>query len=148
METHAKYKKKAVAKENGKIMSIFLVDDDPSYLYPLGFYLQKNTPHMVYCYTSGEECLGNIYHIPDIIILDYNLDPEAPNVMNGLEVLKEVKYTSPKTKVVMLSGRDTVKGVIDSMKLGAYTYIVKDVEALASLKKVIDTIANEKAKDD
>jgi DNA-binding NarL/FixJ family response regulator len=148
MEADTKYKKKEVGDHHGNTVSIFLVDDDASYLYPLGFYLQKNTPHMVYCYTSGEECMKNIYHNPDIIILDFNLAPEAPNVMNGLEVLKEVKSASPKTKVIMLSGRDTVKGVIDSMKLGAYTYIVKDVEALASLKKIIDTIANEKTKDD
>jgi DNA-binding NarL/FixJ family response regulator len=147
METHTKYKKKVVDDTHRNIMSIFLVDDDLSYLYPLGFYLQKNTPHMVYCYTSGEECLKNMYHAPDIIILDFNLSPEPPNVMNGLEVLKEVKSVSPKTKVVILSGRDTVKGVIDSMNLGAYTYIVKDIEALASLKKIIDTIADKKAND-
>jgi DNA-binding NarL/FixJ family response regulator len=146
METSAKYKKKAVKKEARKEVCIFLVDDDSSYLYPLGFFLQRNTNHMVFCYTSGEECLKNMHHSPDIIILDFNLNPELPNKMNGLEVLKEVKAIRPKTKVVMLSGRETLKGVTDSLKLGAATYVIKDIEALDTLKNIIESIADEKSK--
>jgi DNA-binding NarL/FixJ family response regulator len=146
METSAKYKKKAVKKEARKEVCIFLVDDDSSYLYPLGFFLQRNTNHMVFCYTSGEECIKNMHHSPDIIILDFNLNPELPNKMNGLEVLKEVKELRPKTKVVMLSGRETLKGVTDSLKLGAATYVIKDIEALDTLKNIIESIADEKSK--
>jgi DNA-binding NarL/FixJ family response regulator len=146
METSAKYKKKAIKKEVRKEVCIFLVDDDSSYLYPLGFFLQRNTNHMVFCYTSGEECIKNMHHCPDIIILDFNLNPELPNKMNGLEVLKEVKVMSPKTKVVMLSGRETLKGVTDSLKLGAHTYVIKDIEALETLKNIIESIAEEKLK--
>ncbi|HXP50841.1 MAG TPA: response regulator [Bacteroidia bacterium] len=146
METSAKYKKKVIKKEARKEVCIFLVDDDSSYLYPLGFFLQRNTNHMVFCYTSGEECIKNMHHSPDIIILDFNLNPELPNKMNGLEVLKEVKAVSPKTKVVMLSGRETLKGVTDSLKLGAATYVIKDIEALDTLKNIIESIADEKSK--
>ncbi|MGP8215501.1 MAG: response regulator [Bacteroidia bacterium] len=148
METAVKYKKKAINEGKGNELSIFLVDDDLSYLYPLAFYLQRNhAEHKVYCYTCGEECLQNMHHhTPDIIILDFNLNPQAPNKLNGLEVLKEVKSLSPKTRVVMLSGRDTFQGVVDSLKLGAHTYVIKDIEALSSLKKIIDAIGNEKSK--
>jgi DNA-binding NtrC family response regulator len=148
METKVRYKKKKIVGGIPNAMSIFLVDDDVAYLYPLGFYLQKNTPHKVYCYKSGEECLKSIHHLPDVIILDFNLNPELPNKMNGLDVLKKIKTTMPKAKVIILSGRDSVKGAIDAMSLGAYSYIVKDIEALSSLKKVIDKIAGERYNDD
>jgi DNA-binding NarL/FixJ family response regulator len=146
-EIKAKYKRKLSPTQEGNIVSIFLVDDDPSYLYPLGFYLQKNTEHKVFCYTSGEDCIKYMYQAPDIIILDFNLNPEPPHVMNGLEVLKEVKEIRPKTKVVMLSGRETFEGVTKSLKLGAYTYVIKDIEALTNLKKIINAIASEKTKE-
>jgi DNA-binding NtrC family response regulator len=144
METSVKHKKKVFVQPRKSAISIFLVDDDLAYLYPLGFYLQKNTDHMVYCYRSGEECIANLYKAPDVIILDYNLNPEEPNAMNGLNVLQEVKGAMPKAKVVMLSGRETFSGVVESLKLGAYTYVIKDIEALATLKKIIEKIAEEK----
>lgn len=143
METSVKYKKKKIEQPVASAVTIFLVDDDVSYLYPLGFYLQRNTIHNIYCYSSGEECLKNMHQTPDLIILDYNLNPEKPNTLNGLDVLKEVKRKMPKTKVVMLSGRDTFQGVSDSLRLGAYSYVIKDLEALTSLKKLIDKICNE-----
>jgi DNA-binding NtrC family response regulator len=143
MDTSVKYKRKKVKEPAASAVTIFLVDDDISYLYPMGFFLQRNTVHKVYCYTSGEECIKNMYQAPDLIILDYNLNPEKPNTMNGLEVLKEVKKIRPKTKVVILSGRDTFQGVADSLKLGAYSYIIKDLEALTSLKKLVDSICDE-----
>lgn len=146
METQVRHKKKVFVTPKKRVVSIFLVDDDLSYLYPLGFYLQKNTEHVVYCYTSGEECIKNLHKLPDIIILDYNLNPEPPDTMNGLEVLKEVKAAMPKTKVVMLSGRETFSGVTESLKLGACTYVIKDIEALATLKKIIGIISEEKPK--
>ena len=144
METDEKTKKKVFVAPIKRALSIFLVDDDLSYLYPLGFYLQKNTEHSVYCYKSGEECMENLNKIPDIIILDYNLNPEFPDTMNGLEVLKAIKGKMPKTKVVMLSGRETFSGVAEALKLGAYTYVIKDIEALSALIRIIDSVAEGK----
>jgi DNA-binding NtrC family response regulator len=146
-ETKGKYQKKLSPVKEKNAVCIFLVDDDLSYLYPLGFFLQKNTEHRIYCYTSGEECMKHMYQAPDIIILDFNLNPEPPDIMNGLEVLKEAKEIRPKTKVIMLSGRETFEGVTKSLKLGAYTYVIKDIEALDNLKKIINTIASEKSKE-
>ena len=143
METSIKYKKEKAKGPTAPTVTIFLVDDDVSYLYPMGFFLQRNTFHKVYCYTSGEECIQNMHLVPDLIILDYNLNPEKPNTMNGLDVLKEVKRLRPKTKVVILSGRDTLQGVAESLKLGASSYIIKDLEALSSLKKLVDNICDD-----
>lgn len=135
--------KGSIAKANPpKIVTIFLVDDDISYLYPLVFYLQKNTQYKIHCFTTGEDCIKNMDLKPELVILDYNLNPQLPNTMNGLEVLLKIKNLSPKTKVVILSGRDTYQGVIDSLKLGAFTYVLKDTEAIASIRNIINTICN------
>jgi len=125
-------------------VNIFIVDDDISYLYPLVFYLQRHTKYKIHCFTSGEECIKNLDLKPNLVVLDYNLNPQAPNTMNGLDVLTRVKNLSPATKVVILSGRDAYQGVVDSLKLGAYTYVLKDTEAIASIRNIIHTLFNGK----
>jgi DNA-binding NarL/FixJ family response regulator len=145
MEAQVKYKRKTFVTPRKNIISIFLVDDDLSYLYPLGFYLQRNTDHVIFCYSSGEECINNLHKGPDIVILDINLTTDNTNAMNGIDVLKKIKSSRPRTKVIMLSGRDTAGGVAESMKLGAYMYIVKDIEAITKLKSIIEKIAEEKS---
>lgn len=139
MEPDVKHKKRK-APYKAHHLSIFLVDDDKAYLYPLGFYLQKNTAHKIYCYQTGEECLKNLYHNPDLIILDLNLNSETPYSLTGFDTLKEIKRLQPDVKVVILSGRDTAKGLIETMNNGAYSYVVKDTEALSSIKKLIDEL--------
>ena len=118
------------------------MDDDIAYLYPLVFYLQRHTQYKIHCFTSGEDCLKNLDLKPSLVVLDYNLNPQAPNTMNGLDVLTRIKNMSPATKVVMLSGRDSYQGVLDSLKLGAYTYVLKDTEAIASRRNIIHTLFN------
>jgi DNA-binding NarL/FixJ family response regulator len=141
METTVKYKS---VKKNppAQTISIFIVDDDIAYLYPLVFYLQKNTQYKIHCFTTGEDCIKNMDLKPNLVILDYNLNPQSPNTMNGLDVLIRIRNVSPKTKVIMLSGRDAYQGVVDSLKLGAYTYVLKDTEAIASIRNIINTLCN------
>jgi len=129
-------------KKRHRSVSIFIVDDDITYLYPLVFYLQKNTQYKIYCFTSGEECIENIKLNPNLVILDYNLNPMPPHTMNGPDVLARLKNISPKTKVVMLSSRDSYQAVTDTMELGAYSYILKDIGAITSLKNVIKIICD------
>ena len=136
-------KHKPIRKKQAKEVSIFLVDDDISYLYPLVFYLQRNTHYKICCFTSGEECMENIKLNPALAIVDYNLNPQPPNTMNGLDVLRQLRNLSPKTKVVMLSSRDTYQAVIDSLKMGAYSYVLKDLEAISSIKNIIQITCNE-----
>lgn len=147
METQVKHNKKLELRPRKGMVVVFVVDDDLSYLYPLGFYLQKNTTHSIYCYPTGEECIKNIYKGPDVVILDINLTVENKHTMNGMDVLKRIKAILPKTKVIMLSGRETMAGVNQSMKLGAYMYIVKDLEALSKLKGLLEKIAEDKSKE-
>lgn len=86
--------------------------------------------------------MENIHLKPSVIILDFNLNPQPPAKMNGLDVLRRIKNANPKIKVVILSGRDEYQGVLDSLKQGAYTYVLKDTEALVSIKKILDVLSN------
>jgi DNA-binding NtrC family response regulator len=111
---------------------IFIVEDNTVYNKLVVSYLRSQKFTRVESYLTGEECLKNIHKKPDVIIQDYLLEG-----MNGIEVLKATKKLYPDTEFIFLSGQDSVDVAINSMKYGAYDYIVKDQMAL---KKMVDKI--------
>ena len=84
---------------------------------------------------SGEDTINNLYRNPDIIIQDFLLDG-----MNGIEVLKKAKEQNPNIEFIFLSGQDNIDVAINTMKYGAYDYIVKDQMALKKLVNKINKI--------
>jgi len=61
---------------------------------------------------------------PDVVALDADL----PRV-SGLEILPVVRWYSPKTKVIVLSGHDEEAIILEALELGAKGYIVKGERA-------------------
>lgn len=119
---------------------IFLVDDDPVYLKLLEIQFLELPGYEIECYTSGEECINNLSHKPDLIILDYQLDGVTPDVMNGLQVLDEVKAFDPLIAVVILSAQDKIEVAINCMHHAAFDYVVKSETAFLRLQKIITNI--------
>ena len=74
---------------------------------------------------------------PDIVIQDYLLDG-----MNGVEVLIKAKKICPSVEFIFLSGNDNIDIAINSMKYGAYNYIVKDQMALQKLVEKIRKLSS------
>ena len=69
--------------DNNKV-KIFLVDDDALFLKSLELEFLDNADFIVETYSTGELCIANLSHNPDVIILDYQLDGIVENAMNGL----------------------------------------------------------------
>ncbi len=57
---------------------------------------------------------------PDVLTLDLDL-PEMP----GLDVLRVVRWYSPNTKVIILSGHAEEETVLEALREGARGYVVK-----------------------
>ena len=73
---------------------------------------------------SGEDLFSEFKtHIPDIIILDVSLPGRS-----GLEILKQVKASHPKIKVLVLSMYPEYQFAIRMLKAGASGYLHKDSE--------------------
>jgi two-component system, OmpR family, response regulator len=99
--------------------TVLVVDDEPQiqrFLRPAltaaGFTVEPAR--------SGAEALAKFRaEQPEIIVLDLGL-PD----MNGLEVLKEVRKTSP-VPIVILSARDDEDGKVAALEAGADDYVLK-----------------------
>ena len=125
--------------KNEKI-KIFLVDDDTVFLKSLELEFLEQADFIVETFVTGELCIANLSHNPDVIILDYLLDGINKGVMNGLETLDKLKGINSDIPVVMLSAQDKIDVAISCMHHRAFDYVVKNEMAFLRLKKIITTI--------
>ncbi len=128
-------------------ISISIVDDDEMFLKSLKHYLQEKLKGtiIIRLFYSGEDFLKHISEQKtDIVILDYKLNSLYPNAMDGRTALQKIKQTDPDMTVIMLSGQDKMNVALESIKDGAYDYIIKNDNAFLKtqtiLKNAIETI--------
>jgi len=91
-------------------------------------------------FATGELCMENLSHNPDVIILDYLLNGIDKNAMNGIETLDKIKAFNPDIPVVMLSSQDKIEVAVNCMHHRAFDYVVKSETAFMNLQKIITTI--------
>jgi two-component system OmpR family response regulator len=125
---------------NNEKIKLFLVDDDAVYLKSLEIEFLQHADFTIETYATGELCMENLSHNPDVIILDYLLNGIVKNAMNGIETLDKIKAFNPDIPVVMLSSQDKIEVAIDCMHHRAFDYVVKSETAFMRLQKIITTI--------
>jgi DNA-binding NtrC family response regulator len=125
---------------NNKI-KLFLVDDDVVFLRLLEIQFLDHGDFEIETYTTGELCIENLSHKPDIIILDYLFDHFSKKTMNGIETLDKIKEYDPGIEVIMLSEQDKIEVAIECMHHGANDYVVKSETAFMRLQKIITTLS-------
>jgi DNA-binding NtrC family response regulator len=121
-------------------IKIFLVDDDAVFLKALEIEFLQHADFNIETFGTGEFCLQNISHNPDVIILDYHLDGINSKAMNGIETLDRIKAINPDIPVVMLSCQDKIDVAISCMHHRAFDYVVKSETAFVRLQKIITSI--------
>ncbi|MBI5875478.1 MAG: sigma-54-dependent Fis family transcriptional regulator, partial [Deltaproteobacteria bacterium] len=108
-----------------------VVDDEESIRQSLSDVL-KDEGFDVILAGDGQEALKMLNsNMPDLVILDIWMP-----VMDGTEVLKEIKKSQPELEVIMISGHGNIEAAVKAIKLGAYDYIEKPL----SLEGVLLTV--------
>ena len=123
--------------KNENKMHLFLVDDDALFLKSLEIEFHHHTDFTVETFATGELCVENLSHNPDVIILDYHLNGIDKNAMNGIETLDKIKSINPDIPVVVLSSQDKIDVAISCMHHRAFDYVVKSETAFLRLQKNI-----------
>jgi sigma-B regulation protein RsbU (phosphoserine phosphatase) len=70
---------------------------------------------------------------PDLVLADLNMP-----VMDGLAMISELREKGPAIPVIVVSGTATVSSAVDSLRLGAWDYVVKPVIDLERFRITID----------
>jgi len=101
---------------------ILVVDDDPQIVAGLAALLSDDWE--VKTATTGKEALTTFADFsPDVVLLDVQL-PD----FSGIELLHQFKMYSETVAVIMMSGAGGLDRVIESMRLGAETFLQKPFE--------------------
>ena len=112
---------------------VLIVDDDPQIVAGLAALLEDEWN--VRTASTGREALVAFADFsPDVVLLDVNL-PDA----NGVELLHQLKMYSETTPVIMMSGAGTYDAVIESMRLGAETFLQKPFD-FGTLTAVLEQV--------
>jgi DNA-binding response OmpR family regulator/serine/threonine protein kinase len=116
-----------------------VVDDDPGVAAGLEVLLEEMGWEVRRAETAKQAYVEFAAFSPDVVLLDVELRDAS-----GIDVLRQLKDDSESTPIIMISGAGVVDRVVESMKLGAETFLQKpfDADALAiALKQVAKSIA-------
>ncbi len=121
--------------DSKKNLLVFVVEDNLMYNKIICEYLKKENYSNVKSFGSGKDCLKSIKNgdYPDIVIQDYYLQDST-----GIDVLTAVKKHRNNAEFIFLTANENVEVAVNSIKYGAYDYIIKNDEM--ALQKVVDKI--------
>ena len=125
---------------NKNKIKLFLVDDDVLFLKSLEIDFLEHADFTIETFATGELCMANLSHDPDVIILDYFLDGIDATAMNGIETLDKIKAYNQDIPVVILSSQDKIEVAVNCMHHRAFDYVVKSETTFMRLQKFITAI--------
>ena len=118
---------------------LLIADDESELAEYLKQYFQMKGFAVVTC-PSGEEAVVMLQkEKPDVALLDMLLKGK----LDGVGVLKEAKKISPSTKMIMLTGSDTVSKEQEVLKIGVARYLRKPI-TINDLHNVINEVLVDK----
>lgn len=118
--------------------NIFILDDEHIHSDLLKTHL-NSLGYKVEVFHHSEQMFEKLEIFrPEIIFLDYNLD--EGEFKNGVDILAYLKKIFPATEVVIYSGQENIEVATDTIKHGAYDYIVKGTTAIHKAEIVVENI--------
>jgi DNA-binding NarL/FixJ family response regulator len=130
-----------LSPETGKSKEITLVLADDHSLVRQGLRALLESEHgfrVVGEAGNGLDALRVVEQLqPRILVLDLMI-PE----LSGLEVTRQLRKRSPKTRVIILSMHKDESYVMQALKNGAAAYVLKDSSAQELIKAVHEALAN------
>ncbi len=113
--------------------SLLTIEDDPTLRRLLVQYLQ-DMGHYVLQAGSGEAGLDVFrQQRPDCVLLDMRLPG-----MDGMQVLRTMAREAPNMPVIVVSGAGSLKQAVESLREGAWDYLLKPIEDLDDLARAVE----------
>ena len=117
-------------------VKILVVEDEEFLRETIVEYLNMKGFENILTSSRGEDAIEHIEkEKPDFVFLDIQLADDV----NGIEVLKKSRASSPDTKCIMMSAYQDEYGE-EAMRIGAYCFLKKPIRDLAKIIKVISEV--------
>jgi DNA-binding NtrC family response regulator len=122
------------ASAEGEARTVVVVDDEETVLRVVSVLL-RGSGFQVRSFESARaalDALGEAEHAADVVLTDLHMPG-----LSGLDLLREARQRWPELPVIMMTGRATVPAAIESMKLGAYDFLVKPFDPVDTLVSTV-----------
>ena len=98
---------------------------------------QEPDLHVVAEASNGVEAIAAWEaHQPDVMLLDLRMP-----VMEGVEVVRQIRERDPRARVIILTTYDRDDDISQALKAGAKAYVLKDIAAEALVACIRDVLA-------
>jgi DNA-binding NtrC family response regulator len=112
---------------------MLLVDDEDDFRITLANRLKLRKIDITDA-ASGSEAINLVKEKSfDVAVIDVKM----PGI-DGIETLAEIKKIDPSIEVIMLTGHASIESGMESMKIGAYDYVMKPCDIDELLTKTAD----------
>lgn len=114
-------------------IQVMVVDDEPVFRDVLTKRLSRRMLE-VSTAANGDEALDSLADREvDVVLLDVKMPGR-----DGIEICREIKRSHPLVEVIMLTGHADLSDAVTGMRLGAFDYLLKPVDADELVNKIED----------
>jgi len=104
---------------------VLLADDHALIRQGLKAFLEKQGFQIVFEASDGQETIRAVEKTkPDVAVIDISMP-----ILNGVDAARELKKSSPKVKVILLTQHDEDQYVTESLRAGVRGYVLKSQAA-------------------
>jgi len=115
-------------------ISLLLVDDDEDALRQLQIMLRKKAGK-IYTANNGRIGLNTYRDIkPDVIVTDLKMP-----LMDGREMIKEIRKTDKETPIIVTSVYEDVQVILNTVDIGIKNYIIKPIDSQKLFDALIES---------
>lgn len=130
--------------DNGRVSTkILIIEDDPNERVSLQAAIEASSLKDVYVEAvesgAAAESLVKVQFF-DVLIVDYRL----PDV-DGLTLIKKLKEIVPDMSPIVCTGYSSIEIAVNSMKMGAYDYMIKPIKVDMLIKSIEDLLKDKDA---
>jgi DNA-binding NtrC family response regulator len=119
-------------RRNRTMPKLLLIDDEPNILFSIEKVFKDQEIQVLSAKSAEEGLKLATEHSPNVILLDIRLGNRS-----GLELFDDLRRLDSKSLVIFITGHGTTDTAIEAMKLGAFDYLVKPLDA-DQLRQVVD----------
>ena len=107
--------------KNPKSLRIFILAEDGWQGSMLEQHASLNPDYVVKRFENAETFFQHLHEQPDVVALDLPLTGH-----DSIDVLRRIKSEQPRTKVIVISGREESATGVQLLKHGAFEHVIKD----------------------
>jgi DNA-binding NtrC family response regulator len=111
---------------------LLVIDDEPNIIFSIEKVFKGREIQVIGAHSANEGLQLAVEHSPNAILLDIRLGNSS-----GLELFNDLHRLNSKSLIIFITGHGTTDTAIEAMKLGAYDYLVKPLDA-DQLRQVVD----------